>query len=173
METSKIEEKIYQSLKSDENLIEKLAEKEKSIFHIQAPAQESTKYPCIVYDLISCPPYFWSDDLVKEYLASFRIWILTKDGNDEIADDIQRIMENLGAARYQTAKYRENKEIIKIMDYRLRVRAEPENEDTIPAETSTECTCPCCSTDTTKLDLMTIEDVDKMFERWSREDNVK
>ena len=170
METSKIEEKIYQVLKSDENLIKKLAEREKSIFHIQAPAQELTKYPCIVYDLASCPPYFWSDDLVKEYLASFRIWILTKDGNyDEIADDIQRIMENLGAVRYQTAKYRENKEIIKIMDYRLRVRAENEQEPPAPIASDTgqhECHC---TTETTKINLITDEQIDDFFKDLEKE----
>ena len=114
METNKIEEKVYSAFKTDKELLSRLAEGVESIFHIQVPAIEKTQYPCIVYDLVSCPPIFWSDNLVREYLASFRIWILTKDGNyDEIADDIQRIMVNLGAVRYQTAKYRENKEINK------------------------------------------------------------
>ena len=138
METTKIEEKVYQALKKDEELLSKLAEREGSIFHIQVPAIEKTQYPCIVYSLVSCPPIFWSDNLVKEYLASFRIWILTTDGNySEIADDIQRIMENLGAARYQTDKYRENKKIIKIMDYRMRVKAEDEQEQSAPIESDT------------------------------------
>lgn len=172
METIKIEEKVYQALKTDEELLSKLAEREDSIFHIQAPAIEETQYPCIVYNLVSCPPIFWSDNLVREYLASFRIWILTTDGNySEIADDIHRIMESLGAARYQTDKYRENKEIIKIMDYRMRVKAEDEQKPPVPIGSDTgkhECHC---TTETTKINLVTNDEIDIFFEDLEKEGN--
>ena len=172
METNKIEEKVYNAFKTDEELLSRLAEGVDSIFHIQAPAIEKTQYPCIVYDLVSCPPIFWSDDLVREYLASIRIWILTKDGNyDEIADDIQRIMERLGAVRYQTSKYRENKEINKIMDYRMRVKAEEPEEIELPPTPSerdtVKCDCNCSST--TKINLITDGEIDDFFDRLEKE----
>ena len=170
METSKIEEIVYQALKTDESLLSKLNQGVDSIFHIQAPAQEETEYPCIVYDLINCPPFFWSDNLVKEYKASFRIWILTKDGNhDEIADDIQRIMSGLGAARYQTSKYRENKEIVKIVDYRLRVVAEPEEIKTPSTDSDTGQHQCHCTTETTKINLVTDDEIDDFFDDLEKE----
>ena len=163
METNKIEEKVYSAFKTDKELLSRLAEGVESIFHIQVPAIEKTQYPCIVYDLVSCPPIFWSDNLVREYLASFRIWILTKDGNyDEIADDIQRIMVNLGAVRYQTAKYRENKEINKIMDYRMRVKAEEPEEIEPPPIPSEIDTSKCDGSGTISGSIISEEEIDEI-----------
>ena len=51
----------------------------------------------------------------------------------------------------------------------------PATSDILAAEISTECicpsTCPCSNTDTIKVDFMTKEDVDKIFDKWSKEEN--
>ena len=109
MRTSKVEEKIYQSLKSDEELLSKLGNGENSIFHLQVPAGEFNQYPIINYAPISDVPFFHADDKVLAHRLSIRIWIITLDGGyTEIAKNIHRIMINLGAKRYQAIPYVEN-----------------------------------------------------------------
>ena len=167
METEKVEEKIYSALKSDSELISKIAGIE-SIYHLQAPAHELTKYPCIVYSPISDVPFFHADNHILAHKLSIRIHIITLDGEyAEIAEDIHRIMTGLKAKRYQSIPYAENKEKILIVDYRMLVnKEEPESiEDTIAADTDTkECDCKHhCSDVTINGSIISDEEIDEII----------
>ena len=137
MRINELEEKIYEKMKEDKGLKKKLTAE--GVYHLQVPARDSYSYPCIVYSVINFAPIFYTDDDVREYLASIRIHVITKDGGyNEISEDIDRIMQSMDAKRYQTVNYREENEIILIKDYRMRLKVENEEaNETISAD----CDC--------------------------------
>ena len=171
MESAELEAKIYQTLKT-ENLLSKLGNGEDSIFHNQAPPMEEMIYPAIVYTLMSYKPFFWADDLIWAREAKFRIHVLTQ--NAEYADiekEIETIMtEKLKAIRYDRTPYNENKEKNVILDYRMRINEEPSEEvPQQPSDSETgECDCHY-SSETSKISLITNEEIDTFFEDLEKE----
>lgn len=164
METSKVEEEIYSVLTTDEKLTEKI----KEIYHIQAPAKDWTKYPCIVYTPISDVPNFFADNKVLAHRLSIRFHIITLDGEyTEIADDLQRLMLGFGAKRYQSIPYADNKEKILIVDYRMLInKTESEPENIYKPIEEKEC-CKC--SETSKIKLITNEEIDQFFDDLEKE----
>jgi len=103
METAELEEKIYSALVNDTELMDLLPDKEKSIFHLQAPSDDYPRNPIIVYTPISDVPVLAGDDLEALHRVIIRIHIITVDGAYRgIYGALKRIMNEVGFSRYQT-----------------------------------------------------------------------
>ncbi len=103
METAELEEKLYSALINDTELMDLLPDREKSIFHLQAPSDDYPRNPIIVYTPISDVPVLATDDLETLHRVLIRIHIITVDGAYRgIYGAIRRIMCGLGFSRYQT-----------------------------------------------------------------------
>lgn len=118
METAELEAQVYSGLCADVDLIAELAKAEKSIFHLQAPSDNSARYPAIVYAPISDVPALAGDDIELAHRITIRLHIITLDGQySGIYRQINRVMQGLGFARRQTTPYVENGQKILIADY--------------------------------------------------------
>ena len=175
MQPSFIEEKIYNTLISDNNLINKLGSGIDSIFHLQAPELNELNYPCIVYSLSSFKPFFWADDVVWSFEIKFRLHVITLNGNDDLIEkDIERIANDiLSASRFYRTSFKHNKEVILILDYLMRVNEKPpniSNDTNNTINNSDSNSCPCCSSTTTKINLMSKDKVNDIFAKWESED---
>ncbi|MBR1728067.1 MAG: hypothetical protein IJ728_14350 [Selenomonadaceae bacterium] len=124
MTTSELESEIYSALINEETLTEMLGNAKESIYHLQAPAGEITRYPILVYSPISDVPIMHGDDLESAYRVTIRIHIITKNGEySEINLIINRIMTmQLGYSRVQTTPYVEEDKKMLICDYRIAVK---------------------------------------------------
>lgn len=121
-ETMELEAQVYGALKNDSDLTALLAKGEDSIFHLQAPSDKASRYPALVYSPISDVPVVVGDDIEITHRVTFRIHILTTDGQyGGIYRCVHRIMEGLGFARVQTTPYIEDGQKILIIDYRIGV----------------------------------------------------
>ena len=103
METVELEEKIYQAFLNDAELMGLLPDREKSVFHLQAPADDYPRNPIIVYTCISDVPVLSGDDLEALHRVIVRIHIITENGVYRgIYGAIKRILSAIGFSRYQT-----------------------------------------------------------------------
>lgn len=125
VETMALEAQVYSALTSDSALIALLAKGTKSIFHLQAPGDNSARYPCLVYSPISDVPALIGDDIEVTHRVTIRIHVITLDGQyNVIYRNINRIMSDLGFMRVQTTQYIEDSQKILIIDYRIGVSSE-------------------------------------------------
>lgn len=125
METMELEAQIYAGLCGDTALTALLASGADSIFHLQAPSDNLTRYPALVYTPISDVPALSGDDVELMHRVTIRLHILTRDGQyAAIYRRVHIIMQGLGFARVQATPYVENGEKILILDYRIGVSAE-------------------------------------------------
>ena len=125
METMELEAQVYSALTGDTALIAVLANGAKSVFHLQAPSDKSTRYPCLVYTPITDVPAIVGDDIEVTHRITIRMHIITLDGQyNEIYRHIHRIMQGLGYSRVQTTPYVEDGQKILIVDYRIGVSSE-------------------------------------------------
>ena len=122
METTALEEAVYAAMTGDMSLISLLHDGENSIYHLQAPSDNVTRYPILVYSPISDVPAFSSDDFETAHRVTIRIHVITKDGQyGEIQRHSHRIMQGLGFYRIQTSPYVEDDEIVLLTDYKIGV----------------------------------------------------
>ena len=113
-----MEAQVYAGLCEDTELTAELAKGEDSIFHLQAPSDDSARYPAIVYAPISDVPTLEGDDIELAHRVTIRLHIITLDGQySGIYRQINRVMQGLGFARRQTTPYVENGQKILIADY--------------------------------------------------------
>lgn len=122
METMEIEAEVYAGLTGKSELTSVLAKGADSVFHLQAPSDNQTKYPCIVYSPISDVPALTGDDKEVAHRVTIRIHIITLTGDfGAIYRQIHNVMEALGFARVQTTPYAEDDKKILVCDYRIGV----------------------------------------------------
>ena len=114
MTTAQLEEKVYSALISDAQLIGLLPKKDKSIFHLQAPAQYPD-YPILVYTPISDVPVLHGDNVEKLHRVTMRIHIV--NGTPAIYESVRRIMAELGFTRTQTTQFFEDGRKIQAVDF--------------------------------------------------------
>ena len=125
METMELEAQVYSALTGDTALIAVLANGAKSVFHLQAPSDKSTRYPCLVYTPITDVPAIVGDDIEVTHRVTIRVHIITLDGQyNVIYRHINRIMSGLGFSRVMTNPYIEDGQKILIVDYRIGVSSE-------------------------------------------------
>lgn len=125
METMELEAQVYSALTGDTALIAVLANGAKSVFHLQAPSDNSTRYPCLVYTPITDVPAIVGDDIEVTHRVTIRMHIITLDGQyNEIYRNVNRIMQGLGFSRVMTNPYIEDGQKILIVDYRIGVSSE-------------------------------------------------
>lgn len=122
VETMALEAQVYSALTSDSALIALLAKGTKSIFHLQAPGDNNTRYPCLVYSPVSDVPILAADNKEFAHRVTMRVHIITLDGQyGDIYRHIHRVMEGLGFSRSQAQPYVEDGEKILIVDYKIGV----------------------------------------------------
>lgn len=107
METTELEENVYEALTTNEELIGMLAsEIDIPIFHFYAPAVDGkkTQRPILVYTTTSDTPVMYADDEEYMHKVTIRISIVTNDGQyTEINKIIREIMtKNFGFKRVNT-----------------------------------------------------------------------
>lgn len=125
VETMELEAQVYSALTSDSSLIALLASGAKSVFHLQAPSDKSTRYPCLVYSPISDVPAVVGDDIEVAHRITIRLHVITLDGQyNVIYRHINRIMSGLGFMRVQTTQYIDDGQKVLIIDYRIGVSSE-------------------------------------------------
>ncbi len=125
METMELEAQVYLALTSDSALIALLAKGTKSIFHLQAPGDNNTRYPYLVYSPISDVPALVGDDIEVTHRVTIRIHVVTIDGQyNVIYRHINRIMQEMGFTRVQTTQYIDDGQKVLITDYRIGVSSE-------------------------------------------------
>lgn len=125
METMELEAQVYSALTSDSALIALLAKGTKSIFHLQAPGDNNTRYPCLVYSPISDVPALVGDDIEVTHRVTIRIHVVTIDGQyNVIYRHINRIMQEMGFTRVQTTQYIDDGRKVLITDYKIGVSSE-------------------------------------------------
>lgn len=120
METVQLEEKVYAALLADEILMDLLPNREQSIFHLQAPAGEYPREPCIVYTPISDVPVLAADNAEELHRVLMRIHIITEDGNyADIYKAIKRIMSELGFSRQQATPLADRGKKMLAVDFKI------------------------------------------------------
>ena len=125
VETMELEAQVYSALTSDSALIALLAKGTKSIFHLQAPGDNNTRYPCLVYSPISDVPALVGDDIEVTHRVTIRIHVVTIDGQyNVIYRHINRIMQEMGFTRVQTTQYIDDGRKVLITDYKIGVSSE-------------------------------------------------
>ena len=125
METMELEAQVYSALTSDSALIALLANGDESVFHLQAPSDNSTRYPILVYSPISDVPAVVGDDIEVAHRITIRLHVITLDGQyNVIYRHINRIMSGLGFIRVQTTQYIDDGQKVLIIDYRIGVNAQ-------------------------------------------------
>lgn len=125
METMELEAQVYSALTGDTALIAVLANGANSVFHLQAPSDKSTRYPCLVYTPITDVPAIVGDDIEVTHRVTIRMHIITLDGQyNVIYRNVNRIMQGLGFSRVMTNPYIEDGQKILIVDYRIGVSSE-------------------------------------------------
>lgn len=125
METYELEEQIYQKLASDTALTELLSNGAKAIYHLQAPAVDSTRYPILVYSPISDVPILTADNIEIAHKVTIRIHIITlASGNNEdyekfikVCKLVRKIMTDLNFSRLQTTNFVNEGKKMLILDF--------------------------------------------------------
>ena len=125
METAELEAQVYSELSGDSSLTALLAKGADSIFHLQAPGDNNTRYPCLVYSPISDVPALVGDDIEVTHRVTIRIHVVTIDGQyNVIYRHINRIMQEMGFTRVQTIQYIDDGRKVLITDYKIGVSSE-------------------------------------------------
>ena len=125
METVELEAQIYRALTEDAALMALLSDGSNSVFYLRAPGGEAGRYPILVYSPISDVPIFAADDVEAAHRVTFRIHIVTLDGQyGGIYRRVHHVMEGLGFTRTQTTPYVEGEEKMLVVDYKIGVSAE-------------------------------------------------
>lgn len=130
METVQIEQAVYEKLIGDTLLTDMLSDGADSVFHMQAPSDLESRYPALVYSVISDVPAIVGDDSEITHRVSMRVHILTLDGDyGGIYRRVCADMSELNFSRYQAYPYIEEGQIIMIADYRIGVDSEWQQSD--------------------------------------------
>ncbi len=122
VETMELEAQVYSALTGDSALTALLAKGTKSVFHLQAPGDNSMRYPCLVYSPISDVPALVGDDIEVTHRVTIRLHVITLDGQyNVIYRHINRIMSGLGFLRVQATQYIDDGQKVLIADYKIGV----------------------------------------------------
>ena len=106
METVELEENVYEALKSNENLMDLLANADKSIFHYIAP-EVFPELPILVYAPIDDTPILHGDNLEYLHRVTIRIHIVHGEKDySQIYTEVKNIMFALGFTRDNTTPYK-------------------------------------------------------------------
>ena len=125
METYELEEKIFDALISNAELMAILPNGAKSIYHYVAPSNLPDKYPLLVYSTISDVPAMAGDDSEVAHRVTIRIHVITQERNTVAEQNkfqtacglVKRIMQSLGFVRRQTNPYVEEGRAMLVYDF--------------------------------------------------------
>ena len=125
METYELEEKVYQGLISDTDLMAILPNVAKSIYHLQAPTVDIAQYPVLVYAPISDVPALSADNIEVAHRVTIRIHVITlSSGNTsdyekfiESCKRVKAIMTGLNFSRVQSNYFVDNGKKMMIFDF--------------------------------------------------------
>ena len=125
METYELEEKIYNALTDDAELMALLPRGAESIYHYVAPSNLPDKYPLLVYSTISDVPALAGDNEEIAHRVTIRIHVITAERNTVAEQEkfrqtcaaVKRIMKGLLFVRRQTTPYVEEGKAMLIFDY--------------------------------------------------------
>ena len=124
MEQMELEEQVYTALTGDSDILLNLADGADSIFHSVAPADDSLRYPCLVYSVTLDNPEIHGDNAELYHYVDIRIHIVTTDGEYEsLNSDVKRVMLGLGFLRRSTTPYKEDNLKVLICDFRKMIPA--------------------------------------------------
>lgn len=119
MDTARLEEQIYAALTEDAELMNLLPKGDKSIFHLQAPA-EYPDYPILVYTPISDVPVLHGDNLEELHRVTIRIHIITGDVDySDIYAAVKRLMTALGFTRVQATPFIDDGKRMLVVDFKI------------------------------------------------------
>lgn len=125
METMELDTAVFAGLSGDSSLTALLPNGADSIFHLRAPSDNLSRYPAIVYSVISDVPALIGDDDEIAHRVTYRIHVITLDGQyGALYRHIHRVMAGLGFSRIQSQPYSEDDEKILLIDYRIGVNSE-------------------------------------------------
>ena len=110
METYELEEKIYNALTDDAELMSLLPRGAESIYHYVAPSNLPDKYPLLVYSTISDVPGI-------HVITAERNTVAEQEKFWQACAAVKRIMKSLLFVRRQTTLYREEGKAMLIFDY--------------------------------------------------------
>lgn len=119
METAQLEEKIYAALIGDTELMGLLPKGNRSIFHLQAPA-EYPDYPILVYTPISDVPVLSADDAENLHRVTVRVHIITGDADySKIYAAVKRLMAGLEFTRVQARPLIDGGKRMLVVDFKI------------------------------------------------------
>lgn len=125
METYELEEEVYRNLTSDTTLISILPNGAKSIYHLQAPAIDPSRYPILVYAPISDVPSLSADNVEFAHRVTIRIHVITLTaGNSDDYENfittcksVKKIMSDSGFSRVQSNYFVNDGKKMMILDF--------------------------------------------------------
>lgn len=93
------------------------------VYHLQAPAGDSTRFPYLVYTMVSDVPGISGDDVELSHHATVRIHVVTKQGGYGVTLlKVYTAMSDLGFRRISTNEMKDSDgSIVCIADFRIGV----------------------------------------------------
>ena len=94
-----------------------------NVYHLQAPAGDNTRYPYLVYSMVSDVPGLSGDDGELTHHTTIRIHVVTKQGGYGVTLlNVYGAMTDLGFSRVSTNEMKDDDgSIVCIADFRIGV----------------------------------------------------
>lgn len=94
-----------------------------SVYHLQAPSGDDSRYPYIVYSLVSDVPGVSGDDVEITHTATVRIHVVTRQGGyGVLLLQVYNAMNDLGFRRISTNEMKDtDNSIVCIVDFKIGV----------------------------------------------------
>lgn len=125
METFELESAVRAALINNADLMAVLPNGENGIYHYVAPSADPTRYPIIVYSLISDVPAIHGDDREIAHRVTIRIHVIAAQKRFSVDERnfvmacrlIREIMQSLGFVRRQTIPFIGEGKVMRIFDF--------------------------------------------------------
>ena len=125
METIELENRVFDALIFNAELMELLPNGAESIYHYVAPSVLPNKYQLIVYSAISDVPSLSGDDGEIAHRVTIRLHVITAERNTIVERNkfatvcglVKQIMTSLNFRRLQTTPYVEDGKAMLIFDF--------------------------------------------------------